>query len=193
MTYADRPIRGLLDGIASEQVTPAGGTAAALAAALGTALCEMACLHTLGVDGYADVRAEMIERREDLGTRRERLLALADRDAAAVEDLFDADSGEADAAAKRAAGVPLAVAEACLPVLEHAAAAVDRGNRNAVPDAVTGAFLVHSALRASVATVRSNLDRIPDESFVTEMEARTAELEQSATAELDRITATLDG
>jgi formiminotetrahydrofolate cyclodeaminase len=196
MPYADRTVDGLLDSVASRAVTPAGGTAAALAAALGTALCEMACLHTAEADGYADVCAEMTERREDLGARRETLLDLADRDAAAVDDLFAADAGDAgdaDAAAKRATGVPLAVAEACLPVLEHAVALTERGNVRAVPDTATGAFLVHAALRASVATVRHNLDRIPDESFVAEMETRTAELEASAGTELARITASLDG
>jgi len=176
-------------------VTPAGGTAAAVGGAVGTALCEMACLHTIGKDGYADVEAEMVELREEFRTRRERLLDLADRDAAAVDDLFDASREDADrtVAMKRATGVPLAIAEACLPVLEGAGVVAEKGNANAVPDAVTGAFLVRAALEACVATVRSNLDPIPDPSFVEEVAARAADLERAAAVEFERVTTNAGG
>jgi formiminotetrahydrofolate cyclodeaminase len=191
MRYEDMTVGDLLDRVASRAVTPAGGTAAAVGGAIGTALCEMACLHTIGKDGYEDVEDEMIELREELRTRRDLLLDLADRDAAAVDDLFDASRGDADrtAATKRATGVPLAVAEACLPVLEGASVLAGTGNRNAVPDAVTGAFLVRAALDACVSTARSNLSRIPDRGFVEEVETRTAALERAAEAEFDRVTA----
>jgi formiminotetrahydrofolate cyclodeaminase len=194
MSYEDRTIDEFLDGVASRNVTPAGGTAAALVGAIGTALCEMVCLHTIGKDGYADVEAEMIDRLDDLGTQREFLLELADRDADVVDELLATSPDEPDrvVAQKRATGVPLATAEACLPVLEHATVLAEKGNRNAVPDAGTGSFLVYGALRASVFTVRCNLDRISDPSFVEEMETRAAELERSAEIEFEGVISTIE-
>ncbi|MFC6838137.1 cyclodeaminase/cyclohydrolase family protein [Halomarina ordinaria] len=190
MGYDDRSIGGFLDLVASHRVTPAGGTGAAVGGAIGTALCEMVCLHTIGRDEYADVRDEMTALRTELETQREALLTLADRDAAVVDALLDAD-GDADrtAAAKRATGVPLAIGEACLTVLERATVLTKKGNRNAVPDAVTGAYLVHGALRASVFTVRTNTARLSDSAFAEEMETRAADIERSAERELDRLLA----
>lgn len=192
MTYDEQTIGEFLDGVASREVTPAGGTSAALVGAIGTALCEMVCLHTIGRDEYADVAAEMADVRDDLRTRRELLLDLADRDAEVVEDLLGtADGSDPTAARKRATGVPLAIAEACLPVLEHAAVLTETGNSNAAPDAGTGSFLVRSALEASLFTVRYNLVGISDPSFVEEMETRATDLERSAEAEFERAVANL--
>jgi formiminotetrahydrofolate cyclodeaminase len=190
MTHQNRTIDEFLGDVASREVTPAGGTAAAVAGAIGTALCEMACLHTIGRAEYADVEAEMTETLDDLTTRRELLLELADEDSNVVDELFGGShDGTSEAAAKRAAGVPLTIAEACVPVLERASVLVETGNRNVVPDAVTGSMLVRSALEASLFTVRSNLSRISDQSFVEETETRASELERAAGTEFERVLA----
>jgi formiminotetrahydrofolate cyclodeaminase len=60
---------------------------------------------------------------------------------------------------------------------------------NAVADAVTGAFLAHSALEASLFTVRANLESIPDEGFVAEMEERAADIETRAETAFERVEA----
>lgn len=189
MSYGDQPIGDFLESVASSEVTPAGGTTAALVGALGTALCEMVCLHTVGKDGYADVEEEMAERQDELGNRRRVLLELADRDAAVVDELLAARRDEADrtAALKKATGVPLAVAETCLLVLEQATVVTEAGYGNAVPDAGTGSFLVHAALEASVFTVRTNVELVSDPAFSAEMETRAAEIERSAEVEFERV------
>lgn len=189
MSYGDQPIGDFLESVASSEVTPAGGTTAALVGALGTALCEMVCLHTVGKDGYADVEEAMAETQDELGNRRRVLLELADRDAAVVEELLAARRDEADrtAALKKATGVPLAVAETCLLVLEQATVVTEAGYGNAVPDAGTGSFLVHAALEASVFTVRTNVELVSDPAFSAEMETRAAEIERSAEVEFERV------
>jgi formiminotetrahydrofolate cyclodeaminase len=195
MRYGDQSIRGFLDDVASQRVTPAGGTGAAIGAAIGTALCEMVCLHTVGRDEYADVDRELVERREALRGHRDTLLELADRDADVVDELFGGAPDEAGrtVAMKRATGVPLAIAEACLSVLEHATVVTEKGNRNAVPDAVTGSFLVHSALEAAVFTVRSNLRHLSEPAFTGETETRAAAVERAAETEFERILANVEG
>lgn len=188
MNYGHQTLREFLSGIASENVTPAGGTGAAVAGAIGASLCEMACIHTLGNDEYSDVEAEMIDVRDELEVQQGHLLELADRDAEVVNDLF-ASSGIAvdPTERKRSIGVPLTIAEACLTVIEQGIVVVERGNRTAAPDARTGIYLAHSALRASVFIVRSNQDRITDQSFIEEAERRTTVIEESAETAFERL------
>jgi formiminotetrahydrofolate cyclodeaminase len=190
MTVADRTIGEFLDDIASENVTPAGGTAAAIGGATGAALCETVCIHTIERDGPADGETELAEIRTDLGTQRAHLLDLAERDAEVVAAFGEGSSAEVtETVTKRAAGIPLTIAQASLTVVEHATVVTEEGSPNAVADAVTGAFLAHSALEASLFTVRANLESIPDEGFVAEMEERAADIETRAETAFERVEA----
>lgn len=187
-SYGGRTIDEFLSAVASETASPAGGTAAATAGAIGTALCEMVCTHTIGEDQTDAVNEELLDVREELGSHRATLLELAARDAAVVDELFGgSNDGPEPADAKRAAGVPLATAEACLSVLELAPVVMAAGNRSAVADGATGVMLVHAALRAAVFIVRSNLDGLPGEAAVEEMDRRTTDLERSAGRALDEV------
>lgn len=195
MTTADRPIGEFLSAVASEAVTPSGGAVAAVAGAAGAALCEMACLHTVGTEEDGDPEADLVEAGEEFAACRRRLLALADGDAAAVDRVqaaFDApDSGEdPQAAARVAAEVPRETAETCLDVLDAAEAVAAEGNQNAVADTATGAFLADAALRASVFTVRANLGTIDDAAFVSETTERIDGIERAADARLQRVRST---
>ncbi len=189
MDHAERSIAAFLDGIASAGVTPAGGSAAGVVGATGAALCEMGCLHApAGSDTeVAGGPGDLDAARADVRERRESLLELADADAAAVDALLSADdvggagdAGAATRAAKRATGVPLSVAEACLAVLEVTPTVVEHTAPNAVPDVVTGATLAHAALRAAVYTVRANLDAVDDDGFVDDVRRRAADVETAA-------------
>jgi formiminotetrahydrofolate cyclodeaminase len=181
MDYRTPTINEFLARIASENVTPAGGTAAAVVGAIGTSLCEMVCVHTVEHDEYASVAADMVDIREELRRQREHLLDLAETDATVVDELFSTTADEAKQSdIKRSIGVPLTIADACGTVLDLAIEITSKGNRNALPDAGTGVYLVHAALRASVFTVRSNLDQVSDQSFIDEVEQRIVEIESRA-------------
>jgi len=193
MDYAERSIREFLDAVASERVTPAGGSATAVVGATGAALCEMVCVHTQesGDRDATGESADLATLREEFRTQRDQLLALADADAAAVDALLAArdDGAAATTEAKRATGVPLRVAEVCVAVLEGAPVVVDAGTPNAVPDAVTGATLAHGALRASLVTVRTNLDGFDDGPFVAETEERLTTLDRAGDEAYDEVLA----
>ena len=109
MTFADQPIGEFLDAVASEQVTPSGGAVAPVGGAMGAALCEMVCIHTVDTDGSETAADELIDVGGALADQRERLLDLADEDAAAVDAVGAAfESGDADriqAASKRSNGI----------------------------------------------------------------------------------------
>ncbi|WP_424000366.1 cyclodeaminase/cyclohydrolase family protein [Haloarcula salina] len=189
MTFADQSIGEFLDDVASGQVTPSGGAVAAVGGAMGAALCEMVCIHTLGTDMSEREAGELREIGDALTDHRERLLDLADEDAAAVDAVGAAfetgDDSQIQAAAKRSSEVPLEAAEVCLDVLEQARTVTAKGTPVAVPDAAVGALLALAALQASVSTVRANLDMIDDESVVAELSQRADELEATGEAALE--------
>lgn len=181
MDYRATTIDEFLARIASENVTPAGGTAAAVVGAIGASLCEMVCIHTVEKDEYANVAADVADARDELWRQRDHLLELAEADAEVVDELFstvDGDLNQSDI--KRSIGVPLTVAVACQNVLDLAITVTRKGNRNALADAGTGVVLVHAALRASAFTVRSNVDQVSDQSFIDEVERRITEIESRA-------------
>lgn len=186
MNYQEETLGEFLSGIASERVAPAGGTAAAVVGAIGAALCEMVCIHSLERTGDSAASGDLVAVREDLREERTHLLNLAVSDATLVDDLFGESSGDVDQEGfKRAVGVPFTIAAASLNVLELATDVTENGDGNAILDAGTAVFLVHSALRASVFTVRSNLEHVSDSSYSETIEADVAEIETLADEAVD--------
>ena len=174
-----QPLADLLSDIASATVSPASGTVGGIVGAMGTALCEMVCIHLQGANVSTD--ADLAELQRNLETDRDRLLTLAEADAAVVDELFGtAGNGDDPSIRKRSVGIPLALAEACLDVLETTAIVTGAADRPVVIDAGIGAYFVDSALRSALFTARSNVGSIDDESFRAETERRVADLESSA-------------
>lgn len=187
MSYESRTLGTFLSEVASETVTPAGGTSAAVVGAIGASLCEMTCLHTVGKEGYEDAAAELEAAGDDLAALRGQLLELADSDATAVEELLDATDDDRQRRMKRATGVPLSIAETCLDVLESAVLVTACGSENARADAASGAIFVEAALQAAVLTVRTNIEYVDDPDFVEKMDERTAEIAAAAEETFDQI------
>jgi formiminotetrahydrofolate cyclodeaminase len=181
MDYRTATIDEFLDRIASEKITPAGGTAAAVVGAIGTSLCEMACIHTTEKEDYTNVATDISDVRAELRRHRGFLLDLAKEDAEIIDKLFSATDSEPNQSdVKQSIGVPLTIAVSCQSVLELAIEVTANGNRNAIADAGIGVTLVHSALCASVFTVRSNVGHVSDQSFIDEVEQRATEIESRA-------------
>ncbi len=177
--YRALTIERFLADVASERVAPAGVSAAAVTGALGAALCEMACIHTLeATTSSSDDAAALTDAREELRRYRAHCLRLADADAAAVTGLFSADADGGESGVKRAVGVPFTVADACASVLELAVDVIEAATYRTVPDTVTGARLAHSALGSCATTVVWNLDSVADQSFATSVEAATRTIER---------------
>jgi formiminotetrahydrofolate cyclodeaminase len=190
MDYEAQPLGELLSGIASTAVTPAGGTAGAVVGAIGTALCEMVCIHLGTADAAPD--ADLAACREELEDRRARMLLLAEADAEAVDELF-ASGGEDPSTVKRSVGVPLSLAETCLEALETATTVTGAADRPVVADAATGSSVLDAALRSALFTARNNLEYVDDPSFVEDVERRAADFEASADHALVDVLANVGG
>lgn len=201
MSFGDLPVREFNAALAEGSPTPGGGAAAALTGATAAALGEMVCAVTLADEDFADVHDELRRRRDDLRSLRGALADMADADAAAFEEVMDAyrtpsDDPDRQAAIREAllgaAEVPLETAEACLSVIEHAAAVAEIGNQNAVTDAAAAVLLGRAALEAALYNVDVNLKDLEDDDRVAGIAERRRDLDAEAQAAVDRVEAHLE-
>ncbi len=186
-----------LDALASSRPTPGGGAVAAVAGSAGAALLAMVARLTGGRKGYEGVRDRMGELVPLADRERAALLRLADRDTAAFDAVMAAhrlprrsdEERAARAAAVQAAllaatEVPLEVARRACALMPVAMELVETGDANAVSDAVSGGWMLHSAVVAALANVDLNLELMTDRELVeaTRTEARRLRAEADAAA-----------
>jgi formiminotetrahydrofolate cyclodeaminase len=194
-----------LDELASGEPTPGGGSAAALAGALGAALAAMVANLTIGRKRYADVDGQMQAVLHEAETLRARLTALVAEDATAYEQVraayrlpkesagdMAARSAAIQAAMQGASLTPLETMRACIAVLRLAEQAATLGNVNAATDGAVGALLAQAGLRGAALNVRVNLDGIDNRDFAASSEQEVASLLAEADAITGRILATVE-
>jgi methenyltetrahydrofolate cyclohydrolase len=159
--YAELPLGRFMDMVASREPAPGGGASAAVAVALAAALTAMAA--RFSADHLADAET-IADRAEEL---RNRVMPLAQADAAAYGRVLDAYRTPRDDDEKRrrrirealseAADVPLSIAEVGVEVAGNAARLVEEGNPNLRGDAVTAAALAKAGVRAAATLVEINV------------------------------------
>jgi len=159
-----------LDRVAEGTTAPGGGSAAAYAGALGSALAVMVARLTIGKAKYKDVEEECwqtIEQGEEL---RSQLTEAIELDAKSFEGIIVARRLPRDTeeniqirdkaimeASFRAAEVPLHSAEMCLQVMKLALRMAQIGNLNAISDAASGVYQAKAGLEAASLNVKINL------------------------------------
>ncbi len=176
--YINETAESYLGKLASGDPEPGGGSAAALAGALGAALISMVTNLTLGKEKYADVQVEMEQVKSASEALRRRLADLVSLDAdayaavaAAMKLPRDTDEqktqrqGVLQAALKGAADAPGQVADAALEVARLSLTAAEKGNPNAVSDAGVAVLFAEAAAQAAALNVKINLAWIDDSDF----------------------------
>ncbi len=189
MQLTDETVREYTERLASDQPTPGGGSAAALAGALAAASAAMVASFTVGREKFAEVQEDIKPILGKLQAQRQRLLKLTDADAEAYSQVGaayglprDTEEEKQDRrkaiqeALKAAAEVPMEVAEACgqlIPVLPELA---EKGNPNLISDVGVGAELALAALRCAKLNVEVNLALIKDEEYIAQKRQRLAQI-----------------
>jgi methenyltetrahydrofolate cyclohydrolase len=170
------PLGDVLGHIASEVPSPAGGSAAAIAVAMGAGLTAMCARNSR--DEWPEARGATAQAE----TLRARIEPLAQADAEVYENALAAfglperlEPEVRDAtlgvALERAAAVPLAIAEVGADVADLAADLAEKGNPRLRGDAVAGALLAEAGTRAAAHLVRVNLGAIADDVRVIRADA----------------------
>ena len=189
MSLAQLPFAELLRAFQSHEPTPGGGSASALAGAVGASLLAM-------VAGLPKSRVQDPDEARRLGAAGarsaalgERLSELMDRDSGAynlvvaafrlpkaTDEEKQARTGRIQEALRAATEAPLDMMRACSSALQLAGAVAALGNRNASSDVRVGIELLHAALRGAKLNVEANLASLTDEAFTTAVRAEVERL-----------------
>ena len=175
-----KTVDDFLEELASQSPAPGGGSVAALAAALGSALASMVCRLTLGKKKYFEVQAEMEEALVRSDTLRRQAAGLMDEDAEAFNQVMAAyclSKDSDDQAVLRQAAIQQAVKEAIRIPLEVMRLAeesfqlvqtvAEKGNKNSASDAGVAALMLRAAMDGALLNVRTNLPAITDKEFAS--------------------------
>ena len=188
MAHKDKQVQVFLDELGSSSATPGGGSAAALAGAMGAGLVGMACRLTIGRKRFADVEDELRGVLDEAEALRLRLTDLANADTQAFDQVMAAyrlpkqtrtekatRQTSIQSALQGATRVPLETARACGALANLAAQVIDKINPNALSDAAAAALLAEAGLKSAQLSVAVNLADIDDLIFVekTQEDLRT--------------------
>ena len=183
----------LMAALASNEPTPGGGTAAAIAGAMGTSLLLMVTGLAKTNNNLDAEKAALASARTTLEPIASRLLELADADSQSFNDVMAAyrlpkatDDDKAartraiQAALRGATEVPLETVRVCVAALAPGRVVLDSGNQSAASDVGVALLLLKAAADGAAANVRTNLTGLKDEAFKSATEAATSRLTAAA-------------
>jgi formiminotetrahydrofolate cyclodeaminase len=186
----DLPARELIERMATGDPIPGGGSAAALAGAMGAGLMRMVVALTTGRPAAADHETELAEIAVAAAALQSKLLNLVDLDAVAYDGVIrarrlpretdlerEARAVQIAAAIREATRAPLQTARIAEQVLTLGERLAPIGSRNAISDVGVGALLAVAALRGAVLNVRINLPSLDmDDALRADATAEAARL-----------------
>ena len=174
----DRSVRDLLAAFGSNDPTPGGGSASALASAVGVSLLMMVAGLPKTRAGSDEDQAALQAATQALSGLRQSLTEAIDADTAAYESVVAAyrmpkasvdEQQERKRAIQRALGgateVPLGVMRLSAQALEQAAVVAAHGNRAAASDVGVAAALLRAGATGARLNVETNLDGIGVEGY----------------------------
>ena len=180
-TLIGMKIDDFTDLLSTDSPAPGGGSVAALAGGLSSALSSMVAALTHGKKGYEEAFDEMEEVGAEAQKLKDAFLADVDRDTQAFNKVMDAmrlpkktDEDKAiraeavEQANKEATLVPLGVLRRSLEAVRLARQVVEKGNKNSVSDGGVAAVAARTCAEGAFLNVKINLPSIQDEKFKTD-------------------------
>jgi formiminotetrahydrofolate cyclodeaminase len=187
--YSEFTLVDLLDAFSSNAPVPGGGSAAAVAGALGVSLLIMASGLPKSRTGAPDEAADLAEAGARLRPLRDRLTELIDEDGAAYTAVMDAlrlpktstaESHERkralQAAMIGATDVPVDVMRVCQQALAGGVVIARNAYRAAASDVTVGIELLVAALRGCAVNIAGNLSGVTDAAYVERIAAESRQL-----------------
>ena len=194
MALYEMPINEFVESLGAKEPTPGGGGAAALAGALGAALCSMVGNYTTGKKAYAAYEEDVIHMIDASEESAERLLELVQADAdefSKISAAFalpkdDPNRHEAIQEATLAAlEPPLEMMREIAKVIDLLEEMCDKGSRMLVSDVGCGASIAQGALVAASLNVYVNTKGLDDREKAAEIEAEVASMIDSCVPRCD--------
>jgi methenyltetrahydrofolate cyclohydrolase len=192
LSLTSLPVSQLLAALRSSEPTPGGGSASALAGALGASLLAMVA----GLPKSRAATEEDVQRLRAAGARcaalASELEALVDTDSAAYNVVMDAyrmpkatdvekaaRSAAIQAALREAIAAPLTVMRACAAAAEQGVVMAALGNPSASSDVRVGLELLGAGLRGAKLNVEINLGSVRDAEYVASVQRDVTEFERA--------------
>lgn len=188
-------LKKYLDDLASRKPAPGGGSAAALAGALGAALISKVANFTVGKDKYKAVEDEMqqiLKRSQQLS---QRFNELCSDDALAYKEFSEAVNLPKETAEQKkerqeklqqalrgAAAVPLEICRLAHDAIKLCLPLAQKGNVNLITDVGIASLMLTCAFESALPNVEINLKSIKDEKFILEVREVLEPLEKEIAA-----------
>ena len=194
MALYEMPINEFVESLGAKEPTPGGGGAAALAGALGAALCSMVGNYTTGKKAYAAYEEDVIHMIDASEESAERLLELVQADADEFSKISAAFALPKDDPNRHEAiqEATLAALEPPLEMMREIAKVIglleemcDKGSRMLVSDVGCGASIAQGALVAASLNVYVNTKGLDDREKAAEIEAEVASMIDSCVPRCD--------
>ena len=200
MKLTERRVDDLLQAFRSPDPTPGGGSAAALAGAIGASLLAMVA----GLPKSRAATEEDVERLQAAGRRcaaiADDLTTLVDRDSEAydlvvgayqqpkrTDEEKSARSAAIQQAMRAAIAAPLDVMRACAAAAEQGVVVAALGNPSASSDVRVGFELLGAGLRGAKLNVEINLGSVKDAAYVETVRREVEEFERAIAHEIASI------
>ena len=190
--YSHLSLAQLLDAFASNHPVPGGGSAAALAGAVGASLLIMVAGLSKTRHGTDEERSALTAAAARLRPLPDELASLIDRDSEAYTSVINAyrlpRSTDAEQAARRdaideamraATEAPLATIRACERAMREAEVIASSGAASASSDVAVGIELLKTAARGAGMNVDTNLAAVKDAEYVKRASQEQRDLEQA--------------
>ena len=204
MLLTEHSLRDLLIAFSSPAPTPGGGSAAALASAVGASLLTMVTALPKTRAGTDEDRAALASAASMLAGIRPRLTAAIDADTAAYDQVVAAykrpkGSPEEQAARKDAiqralrgaTDVPLDIVRLSAAALEQARAVAAHGNRAAASDVGVAVALLRAGVRGARLNIEINVGSVADAAYVGAVTTETIRVSDEAQRVADEADALL--
>jgi formiminotetrahydrofolate cyclodeaminase len=197
--YTTMALADLLDAFASSDPVPGGGSASAVAGALGASLLMMVAGMPKTKSGTDEETADLAAAGARLRPLRDQLTTLVDKDSDAYNQVLaafkepkatdeekTARKAAIQVATKMATEVPLDTLRACRDAIRHALIVARNGNRNAVSDVGVALELLTAGAKGAAMNVDINLGSLTDQAYVDRVRWERQDLERTAIEEAER-------
>lgn len=182
----EKTLKDYIYETSSGSPTPGGGSVAALAGSLGSALTQMVGNLTFDKKSFAELDNEKKKDLQDsfelLKEKMQILTEIVDEDSKAFDGVMtafkmpqdtekekSARSKAIEEGYKHALEVPLRCANECLEVLDLQLIFAKYGNVNTITDVGVGALLAYTGLEGALMNVRINLKSIKDQDYKSDI------------------------